>query len=172
MNLVPQVIECQHGFIEHENSVIDSEIVDSRARNIFDRSDHVVTEVAHGAAGEGRKVGELDGFEAIHRGPQILEKVRRSSVLKALDQERITAQEGISRDSFAAFNAFQKKCVRSLFFKLQESRYGRQKIRNHGLIDRNHIALRLKLLNLFQTWLHAISSGSPSWLPFAVSIRG
>ena len=162
VNLVAQVVERQHGFVEHQNGIIKAQVVGAGIRNVFDRPYHVVAEVTDSATGKWGKIRKAHGVESGHRGTKILYEIGGLPVPIALDQKRISAQERVPGDSFAAFDTLQQKSVRAVFLQLQESRHRRQKIGDDRLVHRNDIPLRLKLFDFFQAWLHNSHSPSPS----------
>jgi len=86
---------------------------------------------------------------------QGLHEICRLAISITLDQKRIAAEEGIPRDSLAAFNTLKQKSVRSVFLQLQEGGDRRQEIGDNRFVDGDHIPLRLELFNFFQTWLHS-----------------
>jgi hypothetical protein len=55
--------------------------------------------------------------------------------------EWIAAEKRVTRDRFPAFNAFEQECVVLAVFEFEESLDGRQQIRDHGSVHRDHISL-------------------------------
>src|SRR5437867_5606009 len=151
---MPQMIKRKEGLVEHQSRIVDTKIVNAGLRNLFDRSNHVVAEVADSAAREWRKVRQLHEFEARHRRAQVFNEVRRMPITIARYEKWVDAQEGISRNPFPAFNALEKKCMRPILLQLQKRRHGRQEVRHNRFVDRNHVPLRLKIFDFFQTGLH------------------
>src|SRR5213593_3597854 len=151
------MVECEHGFIEHQNGIVDSQVVGAPIRNVLYCPDHFVTKVTDSAACKGRKIGYADGMESCHCRAKVLDKIGGLSVAIALDQKRISAQKGVPGDSLAAFDTLQQESIRAVFLQLQKCRDGRQEISNDRLIDRNDISLRLEFFNFFQAWLHFFS---------------
>src|SRR6478736_1233684 len=107
------MIEREDRLVEHQNGIIEAKIIGACIGNFFDGPNHVVAEVPNRAAREWRKVGQLDGLEMIHGGSKFCDEVRRLPIAVAHDEEWIDADEGIARDSFPTFNAFEQKGVRS-----------------------------------------------------------
>src|SRR5688500_6608657 len=134
------MIEGENRLVKHQRSVIHSKIVPPGVRNIFDRPDHVVAEVADGATGDRRKARNLHRLETLQSRAQILHELSsRLSLLESADQEGIATQEGIACDGFAAFNTFQEECVRSTLLELEKYRHGCEKVCDYRLVYRNDI---------------------------------
>src|SRR5262249_14989648 len=93
MDLMPQMIERQNGLIKHQNGIVHAEIIDARLWNIFDGSNHLVAEIPDRSAGEWRQVGQLHGFETLHRRAQILNEVRGFAITASRYQKGIDAEE-------------------------------------------------------------------------------
>src|SRR3954470_10618704 len=93
-----QMVKRQDGLVKHQNGVIHSEVVSPCIGNIFDRANHVVAEVADGAASEWRKTRNLHRFELRHRLAKVLDELFAGTVFSAAthDEKRITAQERIA----------------------------------------------------------------------------
>lgn len=154
MDLMPQMIKRKHGLVEHENRIVHSQIIDTRLWNVFDGTDHVVTEITNCATRKGRKVRQLHRLESRHRGPQVLHEISRLSILVALHEEWIAAQKRVPRNPFTTFHTFKEESVRSILLQLQKRRNRRQEIGNDRLIDGNDVSLRLKFPDFVQVRLH------------------
>ena len=154
MDLVPQMIEGQHGLVEHQRRVIDSEIVGSGLWNVLDGSNHVIAEVAHRAPSERRQVRQSDGFEPRHRRAEVVHEAGRQAIAVTSHQERISTQEGISGNPLASLHAFQKKRVGPAFLQFQKCRDGREEIGDDRFINGNDVSLCSKGSEFIQTGLH------------------
>src|SRR4051812_49007490 len=145
MDLMPKMIERKDGLVEHQHGIVHAEIVNAGLRNVFDRSNHVVSEITDRAARERRKIGQLHGFKAVHRSSQVLNKVGGLSVTVMRYEKWLDTEKRVPRDPFATFNALEKKGVRPVLLQLQKCRDRRQEIRNDGFVHGNHVPPRLKV---------------------------
>ena len=150
------MVEREHRSIEHEDRIIDAQVIAAPIRNILHRPNHVVTKVTDGAACKWREIRNAYRMESLHCGAKVLHEIGRLPVPIPLEQKRVSAQKRVPCDSFSPFNTLQQESVGAVFLQLQKCRDGRQKIGDNRFIDWNDISLRLKFFNFFQAWLHIL----------------
>jgi hypothetical protein len=132
------------------------------AEHRFEPRRRAVAEVADGAAGESRKVGDEGRPEVRHETPERLDERpialgslptsidRRLAIASAEDQKRILAEERIASHMLAAFDAFQQERVVRVLGDLQERRDRRQQVGDDFFAHRHESAAPRQFLELFK----------------------
>ena len=145
------MIEDDHQIVEGEEKVRQAERVRRLVGEVLDVADGVVRRVSDGAAAEARQARQRHRLEL---GDLFLKRpdgvVRRETLggvpgadldlilARAKEPERVTAEEAVPGDLFAAARAFEQEGVVAAG-ELFVGAHRRQRVRKQGAANRDHV---------------------------------
>ena len=147
VDLLLDVVECEHLVEEHEAGVGDAEFVDGERGQAFDLADDIVGKEADRAGRKGRQARQARGGVAAERLLEFREDVALEgpSLAGFFDGDvrpagddllvRLDADERVTADMLAALDGFQQEGLGLLGGDAQEGGDRRLQVRSDGAVD-------------------------------------
>src|SRR6267143_123482 len=162
---VLHMIESDEAAIEHQHGVVKADFIAEALGDALDQPHHVIAEIADGPGDQWRQSGKPHGAKTLDARAQegdgialfpdhpaaTLQDARAIGV--AEDFLGVRARKCITRDFFAAFNAFKKEGIPRALGDSQIGADGSQQIRGKNIVDRDEVALFRKALKFTEARL-------------------
>ena len=160
------VIEGDEAQVKHHHAIVEADVVASSRGDAFHEPNHIVGEITDGAGDQGREPWHADRAVARGEPPQLLDGIalQFGALAAAFDGAlaagrakyflRIGPGEGVARDGFAAFDAFQQEGIFGAASDAQVRAHGRQQVRRVVFVDRHQIAFFRQAAKCFEIGLN------------------